>query len=159
MGRNPVGVFLSVLTLAVTAVALILESGLSWGCVGASALATAGWAEYDRRHQQKIPKSYRRPTKEQERRNTPPPRRPTPKQPPGKRPPKQVIKCTSTGRDIDQCDCHSRHIRDPKGSARYKKPLGTPFGSPKGGTKPEATPLRPEDDELANRVEQEEASQ
>jgi hypothetical protein len=140
LGSNPILVLLSVVTLALTLVALILETGLSWGCVGASVVATAGWKKWDERRQKKIPKSNRRP----KRGDTPPPKRPVEKPPPGQRgptKPKEIIRCTATGKDVEVCECYSRHIR--KVPNQYKKPLGTPYGTPgKGGQKP-PEPVRP----------------
>lgn len=126
LGRNPIGVFLSVLSLVLLVVALVLETGLSWAAVGASMAATAGWKKYDDHRQRKLPPAKRRPTDA-----VPPPKREPPKPAPGQPRTKIVIKCTNTGKDIDVCDCASRHIR--KTPNQYKKPVGTPYGIGKNG--------------------------
>lgn len=131
MGRNPIGVFLSILTLAITLIAIVVESGLSWGCVGASILATAGWAKYDQHRQNKLPKTQQRPGPK----DVPPPKRPEPKAAPGTprpRPTTQVIKCTQTKKDVRECDCHSRHVRTAKNAVRRKLNIGDPYGVAKG---------------------------
>ena len=46
-----------------------------------------------------------------------------------------VVKCTATGKPTDQCDCYSRHVATEDGVKRYGRPLGTPFGRAKAGTK------------------------
>lgn len=128
-----IGLLLQVLLGAVAVVALIagvvLESSLYYlvmalGAFGALAIRRAQQME---RARQGVPP---KPTSRGPRTTAPPP-------PPssGPTPAGGVVKCTATGRPADQCDCFSRHVATDDGVKRYGRPLGTPFGRAKAGTK------------------------
>lgn len=53
----------------------------------------------------------------------------------GSKPATGGVKCTATGRPAEECDCFSRHVVTSDGVHRYGRPLGTPFGRAKAGTK------------------------
>lgn len=42
------------------------------------------------------------------------------------------VKCTSSGKPVDDCDCASRHVASADGARRYGLPVGSPLGRKKG---------------------------
>lgn len=42
------------------------------------------------------------------------------------------VKCTSSGKPVDDCDCASRHVATADGARRYGLPVGSPLGRKKG---------------------------
>lgn len=42
-----------------------------------------------------------------------------------------VVKCTSSSKPVDDCDCASRHVTSEAGVRRYGLPLGSPLGRKK----------------------------
>jgi hypothetical protein len=55
--------------------------------------------------------------------------------PRGKRSTATVVTCTRTGRPTDVCGCPQKHVMTAGGAQRYKKRIGEPYGSAKGGRK------------------------
>jgi hypothetical protein len=128
------GVFLQVVLGIVAVVALVLgvvlESSLYYLVMALGGLGTLAIrrAQAMERARQGVPP---KPT-------TSGPRKPASPPPPssGSKPTASgVVKCTATGRPATDCDCYSRHVATEDGVKRYGRPLGTPFGRAKAGTK------------------------
>ena len=70
----------------------------------------------------------------------PRPSSPPPNSGPKPAPAGSSVKCTETGKPIDVCSLHSRHVATSEGVETFGRPLGSPIGRRRKRDKPGSTP-------------------